>query len=419
MSLGYIRLVGTVTNDSDRLLFQGLWSADDGEFDEESFDLGLGDKFYFQSQLGSSLDSFQPNSHVSVKGKFMMKIGLTSHHVFESAQLYVVDSPSQDSSCCKPVNSESLGLLGLHGSGRNQVGRFKLLGSYHLASQRFWLTKTYDSVPQVKFNLSSADQLHAAKLAKKEKRKRDLEDLEQEKSVEAVTKKLQLDQQLHVLSQSSSSSLSVNEGLLINTNTNDLSKSVQDMVKNVASIASLQSQVLSSITFLQKRVSELEVKAESDKLKFENSLRVLSDRIAFLSEGHDSLHIETDLDPKNALLRTLSGSGSASKSQSTSTIKSTIKSRPLHCKKKVQELTEEERKSLPFKISSLTDSQMASLVSKIREEDIFPLPLLGEFEIDLESLSTKQLFQFHLVLRQVMSHSFAFANGDDNGDCDL
>jgi hypothetical protein len=385
--------VGTVKNDLDQFIFQGLWDADEGEFDEESFTIGLGEKFF----LRADTTSIVPGQEFQLKGRFTVKGRGASQQISESAQLKVTESVSSDPLCCKPIDADSLGLFGLVGGGRNQYGRFKLLGCFHPPSLRFWLTKTYDSpsieiVENLKAQMSTSDQLKVSKIVKMEKRKREDEVRQQEKLEEEAEKRFHVDQQLQVLSSSSSSS------------SDSFSSSMKDMVKNVASVATLQSQTMNSVTVLQKRIAELEMNQQRDKLTFENSLRILYERIAQL-EGSSSPVVD---DSKNALFRACSTVPDSKRSVAPS---QTLKS----IKKPKTELTEEERKSLPAKIEALTETQMSSLVSRLKQENIFPIPSSGEFEVDLDSLSSKQLFQFHLVLRRVLKNDvpFAFANGDD------
>jgi hypothetical protein len=73
-TLQNIRYVGTIENDIDRMILKGKWLMDEGEFDEESFNLDLGESFSFQSELGTSLeDSFSLPKHcIQLRGEFEM-----------------------------------------------------------------------------------------------------------------------------------------------------------------------------------------------------------------------------------------------------------------------------------------------------------------------------------------------------------
>jgi len=151
------------------------------EFDEESFEQSDLDPFFLQSELGLSIatsfssptPSLPSQLGLRLCGKFDMAVKGSVRQISENVQLFLRSSTSTDSKCCVPVDASRLGLLGLDGSGKNDVGRFKLLGSYHPGTCRFWLTKTYEtkllSAPLI---LGPVESFHVEIQMKKEVKKR-------------------------------------------------------------------------------------------------------------------------------------------------------------------------------------------------------------------------------------------------------
>ena len=77
-------------------------------------------------------------------------------------------------------------------------------------------------------------------------------------------------------------------------------------------------------------------------------------------------------------------------------------------------LSDEDKRKLPEMIESLSEAQMNHLVALVKEENIFPVPTTGEFEIDIALLSAKQLLQFFIVVTRV-SGTACLINGVSSG----
>lgn len=415
--MAHVRLVGTAANvnDADRMVLQGHWIVDEGEFDEESFHLGLGEPFYLQSELGNSVASFTASSSsssssstssIQFSGKFDIALARGGRRqVAETVRLFLTASPSPDPTCCLPIEAMRIGLLGIEGTGKNEVGRFKLLGSFHPASSRFWLTKTYE----MKTDSAIKRQDKKLRIEKKEEEK---QRLQTEQSISLGVEVASLVETAHAslvknavknaekMEEFSVASTGVDEPLSaedVTATVKSMNAVMNGIVKNMASFASFQSQSLNIVASIQSQLRESEARERSNLLKYENSLRIFAERISLLEK-------EKEKDSSYSMPAFTYPSSSSSHHKTTNVPHKQIKT----------SLSDEDKRKLPEMIESLSEAQMNHLVALVKEENIFPVPTTGEFEIDIALLSAKQLLQFFIVVTRV-SGTACLINGGSSG----
>ena len=141
-----IRLVGSIRDGESavRICFTGQWLIDEGEFDEESFKLKLGEDFKLESDVGLTMAStFSKMADcVSLRGSFQMACPMGGLRVVEeSITLILRDSLHEE--VIVPFEAKDIGLLGIEGRGKNSLGQFKVTGCFHPPTGRLWCTKKY------------------------------------------------------------------------------------------------------------------------------------------------------------------------------------------------------------------------------------------------------------------------------------
>jgi hypothetical protein len=400
-TLRNIRYVGTIENDIDRMIFKGKWLMDEGEFDEESFNLDLGESFSFQSELGTSLeDSFSLPKHcIQLKGEFEMPLlnGVRKNYS-EVAELKITDLPSFQKECCIPIESRNLGLFGLEGYGQNHIGKFRLLGSFQPSSSRFWITKTYLFSKTKNVDL-------------------DLDEESENKSSTSKTERLS--KQMNNIINTMETLESDEEEQVKMSSFKSMSLVVKNVLTNMSSMMTLQSQLMSTCTQLKEKIAELETQNHIMELKYENSLRIFSEKLEKNDEkffkqkeqiSYESGYSVKDFkDLKNIKIE----ARHQLKEHQLKDIKRTFKKvlvqplvQPLvHPKKSIKtRISDEEKHMLPDMIACLSEHQMIALMNKVKIENVFPVPSCqGEFEIDMSTLSEKQLLQFFILVESVQN----------------
>ena len=389
-TLQNIRYVGTIENNIDRMILKGKWLIDEGEFDEESFNLNLGESFFFQSELGTYLeDSFSLPKHcIHLKGEFEMPLlnGVRKNYS-ESAELKITDLPSFNKECCIPIESRNIGLFGLEGHGQNHIGKFNLLGSFHPSSSRFWITKTYINSKSFKNDKEF--------------------DLDNENENEEIGKKSlkseRLSQQMNnILNTMDTLDKENNEEEQVKMSSfKSMSLLVKKVLTNMSSMMTLQTQLMSTCTELKQKIADLETQNQLMELKYENSLRIFSEKI----QKNDVLKQEKcyefgfkDLkDSKTVKLQPRSGQTHLKDIQKT--LQKVVPKKAIKT-----HLSEEEKQMLPDMIACLSEHQMIALMNKVKLENVFPVPSCqGDFEIDMNTLSEKQLLQFFILVEGVQN----------------
>jgi hypothetical protein len=389
-TLQNIRYVGTIENNIDRMILKGKWLIDEGEFDEESFNLNLGESFFFQSELGTSLeDSFSLPKHcIHLKGEFEMPLlnGVRKNYS-ESAELKITDLPSFNKECCIPIESRNIGLFGLEGHGQNHIGKFNLLGSFHPSSSRFWITKTYINSKSFKndkefdlYNENEHEEI-GKKSLKSERLSQQMNNILN--TMETLDKENNEEEQVKMSSFKSMSLL------------------VKNVLTNMSSMMTLQTQLMSTCTELKQKIADLETQNQLMELKYENSLRIFSEKI----QKNDVLKQEKcyefgfkDLkDSKTVKLQPRSGQTHLKNIQKT--LQKVVPKKAIKTY-----ISEEEKQMLPDMIACLSEHQMIALMNKVKLENVFPVPSCqGDFEIDMNTLSEKQLLQFFILVEGVQN----------------
>ena len=354
--LAVVRLVGSVVMIEDRIALRGNWIIDEGELDEVSLELGLGESF----DLSSSIDppAFAEAGHtVSVKGSFE----LNHKRVPESMTISIVSSPPDDPMCCLPRKWKEMGLLGLQGSGSNQIGRFKLLGSMQPSTSKFWCTKQYEAKAPVAIN--SYQELRVKQIRRLEKKQQRRVEKERERDDEEGDIQIQLSSIATSYGSASSSSSS--------SSASSLEATAAAMLERCKTLVTLQAQTVSDNMTLRKKIHDMEVREKESQLKLENQLRIFSERLSALESSTSSL--------------------SASSVLSSSALSS--------LKKPLRTPDEEDIQKLQSMIEKLSSEKMIKLCVELKDAKICEIPESGEFEIDPWALSPSQFFRLRKLVR--------------------